>query len=281
MMLSRCALLLLGAAGIASCSASLARADEKGEKILQEAYQKLYAAKTYSADLNMVTKSPGKPDTEQKAHVQAQKPNLLRYQAMAVKDGKNAAQVVSDGKNVYTFPVLNNMYMRQQVAAEPENLPGNWEGEVDAFFGGVKLLSQVSADYAGTDIVDGVPCDLVKTKTTDAQNQRIITYAIGQKDHLIHRSTWQYPNQPTVSNIVSNIRLGGEVAAAQFAFAPPKGATEYSPEAMMRKLEENLVAVGEEAPPFEATDPVTNSRFSLAQMMDKKKAVLVNFWFYG
>lgn len=85
----------------------------------------------------------------------------------------------------------------------------------------------------------------------------------------------------TRTNRLTNLKLGGPAASTLFAFVPPKDATLYDPAAILREMEKKLVAVGEDAPPFEVSDPKSKSRVSLAKMLDGRKAVLVNFWFYN
>ena len=281
MIYSRHALLLGSALGLASLAAFPARADEKGDKILREAFQKLHAARSFTADLASEFKVNGQPAEPGKGRVQALKPNRLRVELTATSNGKpQKIQLISDGKSYYTYSGGVN-YFRQTVKASPDGFQGNWEGEIDAFFGGAKSAEALTADYVGTERVNSVLCDLIKAKAKNAQTGSGVTYAIGQKDKLIYRSANQMNAQVLITNTLSNIRLGADIAPTQFAFVPPKGAKMYDPDAEMRQMEAKLVAPGQDAPAFEATDPVTNSRFSLADALDKKKAVLVNFWFYG
>lgn len=275
-----------GLVGLASFAALSAQADEKGERILREAFRKLHAAQSMTADLTNELAITGRPTTVWKGAVALKKPNLLRI-TFALQTGSRLQKqlFVSDGKNYYNYTEGAKQYMRQPTPRNATEFGGIWEGEVDSFFGGEKNAEKVNADFAGTETLDGVACDLIRVTTKQAGDNRVLTYAIGQKDRLIYRASWANPVNGTArmtqTNRLRNIKLNGSVETAQFAFVPPKNVALYDPEAEMRAMEGKLVSVGKEAPAFELTDPQAKNRISLAKMLDGRKAVLVNFWFYG
>jgi outer membrane lipoprotein-sorting protein len=275
-----------GLIGLASCAALSAQADEKGEKILREAFRKLHKAQSLTADLTTQRTLTGQPDVMGKGTIALKKPNFLSVTVSMQANARTMKQTfVSDGKNYFNYFDGSKTYQSQPTEKKPTQFTGNWEGEVDAFFGGEATADAYNADYAGKETLDGIPCDLIRITWKQEGGNRVLTYAIGQKDRLIHRTSWtakvDEKRSLTQTNRLKNIKLNSAVPSKTFAFVPPKGATLYDPQSAFRAMEARLVKVGEEAPAFELTDPQAKSRFSLAKMLDGRKAVLVNFWFYN
>lgn len=272
--------------GLASATALTAQADEKGENILRESFRKLHQAQSLTADLATEQKITGQPAEQGKGTLALKKPNLLRV-VLSVQSGARTVKqtFVSDGTNYFNYLEGAKNYMRQPSAKNPTEFTGVWEGEVDAFFGGEANADKVNADFAGTETVDGVLCNLVRVTAKQSADSRVLTYAIGQKDHLVHRTSWttRLNDQLTLTqtNRLSNLHLNASTPSDLFAFVPPKDATLYDPVVELQNMEKKLVPVGEEAPAFELTDPKSKSRFSLVKALDGRKAVLVNFWFYN
>jgi outer membrane lipoprotein-sorting protein len=286
MKLRRRILLMSSLMGLTSCAALSAHADEKGEKILREAFRKLHKAQSLTADMVTERTLTGQPSMPGKGTLALKKPNFLNVTVSVQANSRTMKQTyVSDGKNYFNYFDGSKNYMRQPTAKKPTEFTGDWEGEVDAFFGGEASADKYTADFAGTETLDGIPCDLIRIGWKQPGGNRVLTYAIGQKDRLIHRTSWtaklDETRTLTQTNRLKNIKVNGTIAAKTFAFVPPKGTTIYDPQEAMRAMEARLVAVGKEAPAFELTDPQAKTRFSLAKMLDGRKAVLVNFWFYN
>jgi len=272
--------------GLASFASLSAQADEKGEKILREAFQKLHQAQSMTAELTTERTITGQPDAGGTGTIALKKPNLLNVTLTSQAGARRLKQMfVSDGNNYFNYTDGAKNYMRQPAPKNPTEFGGEWEGEVDAFFGGAANADKVNAGFAGTETVDVTPCDLIRVTSKAGGDNRVLTYAIGQKDRLIHRSSWTTKLDEKVSmtqvNRLRNIKLNRPAATSLFAFDPPKDAKLYDPQAAFKEMEAKLVAVGTEAPAFELTDPQAKTRFSLAKMLDGRKAVLVNFWFYN
>lgn len=250
---------------------ALSHADEKGDAILKAAFEKLHAAKTLSMDVSIsnsfaLTKI-------QKGTVVAKKPNFLRAELM--KQG--GVLMVSDGKNSYQLPNGSKQYFKSPVDAKPQEMQGFWEGEVDSFFGGVAGLKGVETTYSGHEKVGGVECDVVIAK----KESRTFRYSVGTSDHLIYRNEFTIGKDQTgkevkQTSLITNIKLNAAIGAKVFAFAPPPGAKLYEQPDYNAKL----VAVGKAAPAFSLPSP-HGETVSLASAKKDKKAVLVNFWFYG
>lgn len=279
--------ILLGAlVGFGSGGAVAAHADEKGAALLRNAFSKLHEAQTMTADLTIDQKVTGQAIEKSKGTVTLKKPNYLNV-TLSSQEGPRTVKrtFVSDGTNYFIYSEGSKNYTRQPVAGTPTAIPGEWEGEVNAFFGGDALAIKLKADFAGTETIEGTDCNLIRVNPALETGNRILTYAIGRQDHLIRRTSWTLKLDDklvvTHTTTLSNVKLNGPAATSLFAFGPPKDSTLFDPEAQLRNMEKQLVSVGEDAPPFELTDPRSKGRVSLAKVMDGRKAVLVNFWFYN
>lgn len=260
-----------------------ARADEKGQAVLREAFKTLQDAKTLTADLSVsVANAPGPTPQSLKGKVTLMKPNYLRVEL----EGPEGQSFFADGKNYYMYSTAAKRYVRQSLSPNPTEFQGLWEGEIDAFFGGVKSAEKVTATYVGTEKIGDVECDVVKVEMKDPD--RTAVYAIGKTDRLIRRAALSFPvpNREPVkqTNTLTNIKLNVSKTAADFEFKPPADAQLFDPEKEMeeqiRQLESTLLAVGEKAPEFDLPMS-TSGRLSLSDARKEKKAVLVNFWFYN
>lgn len=252
--------------------------------------QKASQARTLTASITLETKS-GKMTASYKGSVSLQKPNKLHLE-ISNKPQQNLPEgkvtMVSDGKNRYSYmSVVPQTYYKQPITSNDEALTG-FGGDIEYFFTGDKKLTGLKVTFTGTETVNGILCDIVKT----TQAGRTTTYAIGHSDKWVYRSSssQKFNEQMSLTQTVQlqNIKVNVDLSPSLFAFVPPKGAKLFDPADMqkqmgegMKQYEAKLVKVGEEAPAFELTNPKDKSRFSLAKAMDGRKVVLVNFWFYG
>ena len=226
-------LLVLGTA-----SASV-RADEKGERILREAYKTLNAAQTMTAKIT-VTGQPedGRMIVLEKGEVMASKPNLLmvRLTRQTEKGPSKIAEIyAATGKDYFTYNGADNSYLKRKLEDKPTDFPGAWEGEIDSFFGGEKNMDKGTADYSGMEKVGDMDCNVIKTKLkpVGAAPERVITYYVGQKDHLIHRTSWveqaQDGESVVVANTLTDINLKADKKPEDFQYEPPKDAKIVKP----------------------------------------------------
>ena len=258
------------AAVLAVVAAGWASADEKGETTLRQAYQTLHAAKSFTAT---ITASMSGDNQTINGTVAAMKPNFLQVEL------KPPAGVtfIADGKNYFVYQGESKQYFKMPLAVAPTEFQGMWEGEIDSFFGGEKSLPKGTITSLGSGKVGTVDCDRVKVEPTG--NGATLTYWIGKADHLIHRTEMirsANGQSMTQTNTLSNIKLNAPKKAADFAFDPPRGAKLFE----QPDYEAKLVPVGNLAPRFLAPAP-TGGDVALTDALKGKKAVLVNFWFYG
>lgn len=247
---------------------SSAPADEKGVATLKAAYKKLHEAKTLTFDLAIENKFPGAPGPiKWTGTVTAMKPNFVKVELK----GDFAPSFFADGKEYHI--VSQGRAQKLPLAPEPKELQGVWEGELDAFYGGEALVDKAVATHMGVQKVGTVDCEIVKSvmKTPD----RTAVYLIGQADRLIYRMTLTIPTpngEVGQTNDISNVKLNTPRVAADFAYKGPAAAADPS--------EAALLAVGKDAPEFALPTP-EGGNVALADRRKGKKAVLVNFWFYG
>lgn len=264
-------------AGLAAILAAAAPvwSDAKGEALLRGAMKKLHAARTYRAQLVSTALSPGQPEQRRTGTISAMKPNYLRVEIKG-SGTQGGMLFAADGKKYTLYSEDAKQYRSEDLAADPKEFQGQWEGEVDAFFGGDKNVPASGATHTGTAAVDGVDCDLVKIVPGEG---RTIVYAIGKTDGLIHqtRMIFENPNGETVmTNTLTGITLNAASKAADFAFIPPAGAR-----ALTRpNFDATLIPVGKPAPDFQLPQP-GGQLLSLEKTLKEKKAVLINFWFYN
>lgn len=260
---------VLGALTMTVFSAgSTAFADAKGEEALKAAFKKLGAAKTLTFDMATENKSPGAPaPITWKGKVAAMKPNFLSV-AMT---GQLAPSFYADGKDYY-MPSQGGM-QKVPLEAKPTELQGVWEGEVDAFFGGEKLVDKVKATYSGAEKIGEVDCDVIRVEMKEPD--RAVVYAIGKEDHVIRRANITIPSamgEQVQINTLTNVKFDVPKTAADFKYTGP--AAKEDP------YEAALLPVGKDAPDFNLPTP-TGDKLGLSDARKGKKATLVNFWFYG
>lgn len=266
---------LLGAAALL-LAAVPGQTDARGEEILRNAMKKLHAAETYSAELTFTSSRPGQAGSKSQGTLLAMKPNLLRVEIKAPAEAGGSVLFAADGKHYNIYIGRANQYLREDLDPAPTEFRGQWEAEVDAFFGGDRGLPKSGASHTGTARVAGVECDLVKIEPAKG---RSTIYAVGKADGLIHQtriviSTPQ--GDAVMTNTLTNIKLNAPRKPAEFAFTPPAGARLFE----QPNYEKSLIPVGKPAPDFQLPQP-GGQLLSLEKTLKEKKAVLVNFWFYN
>lgn len=207
---------LLAAAGV-RCTA-----DARGVAILKQAFATLHAAHTLRARV-VRTDLQGRLSSEHEGMLLAMKPNYLKYELQ----GRMGVTFVSDGKSYYIFTRGGQFYQKMPVDPHPTEFLGEWEGEIDAFFGGPALVDKVQATYAGTTRFAGQVCDLVRAVMKDPD--RTVVYTIGHSDHLIYRAALtitQGARSTTQTNTLLDIKLNGPMKPGEFRFTARPGMRE-------------------------------------------------------
>jgi outer membrane lipoprotein-sorting protein len=256
-------------------AAPLARADEKADALLGEVMAKTKAATTLKADMEMTLSGEGK-DIKSTGTVTLKKPNLARIQLT----GPIAQTIASDGKTLWT---LNAAGSYRKAPADPQgrNINTLWAFPVAFFFQpNTNFFGPASSPrtrYVGADTIGGKTFQVVEVSGEKPMPHTVLMY-IGP-DKLFHRTVValkQGDKTMTYTAALSNVETGAPVAAAAFAYTPPKTAKPYEPP----NYEANLVPVGKKAPAFDLPTPA-GGKLALENTLKNKKAVLVNFWFYN
>lgn len=225
--------IVVGSILMAFGSASLAVADAKGEKIMREALVKLNSAQAMTAKFTQTTVAPDQPfKLTLNGTIAVMKANYIRVRITGeTPDHKKIERVyASNGAEYITYFGENSTYRKDRLDPKPQEFSGEWEAEVDGFFGGVDLLKRGIPVYKGVDKVGSVPCDVITFNATprDGVAARVMTYYIGQKDHLFYRASYPVPSTNNVrltqTNTLSDINLSAKLSVKDFAYTPPSGA---------------------------------------------------------
>ena len=266
-------LALAGAAAIVAAVGTRGAADEKGDALLKAAFGKLHSAKSFSAKVEQAVKTPD-GERSSKGRILAMKPNYFRFELEA----QGAPIYVSDGTNYFNYAVGRPNFMKMPIEKNAKQMMGPWEGEVDAFFGGAEAGEKSEAAVTGSEKVNGIDSHLLTVKMKNPD--RTVVYAIGKEDMKIHRSVLTMPTPDgkefVQTNTLTDIKLDPTLSAADFAFKAPAGVTEF----VRQDPNAKLIPVGKKAPEFSLPTP-TGKTISLKEGLSRKKALLVNFWFYN
>lgn len=274
--------LWIGVALLAALGTNRVRADEKADALLKEVDQVTKATKTLAADLNMSErfKTPdGKEQTMKMAGtLKLRKPNLARID---FTEGGYAKTIASDGKNLYTL-MPNNQYQKSAVDAQGKAINALWAAPVSMFFGGQATgifggESNPETSYMGKQTVDGIEYEVVqlKGKGQPAYTMNLFI-APNRLATRMDAEITQGSQTFKLDAALKNVKVNAVLPETAFAYAPPKGATAY----VQPDYNKNLLPVGSAAPRFALSAP-TGGKIALEDALKGKKAVLVNFWFYG
>lgn len=257
-----------------------ARADEKGEALLREVTGATKKVKSLSADLKIAYRF-GKNNSKMTGALAVQRPNLARIDV----SGQPVEQmVVSNGKTLYLVMKGQKQYMKQPADPNGANIQGAsliaslfFTPQLETILAGLAGTTTVSPTLKGTLQREGVRYQRLEV-TGNAGKNRLTLYISPKK--LVQGILFEQKNgdeSMQMEEFLSNLKVGTKLPARLFAYTPPVGFKVYEQPDFNAKL----LAVGAEAPPFELSRPDDKSKFSLAKMLEGRKAVIVNFWFYG
>jgi peroxiredoxin len=129
---------------------------------------------------------------------------------------------------------------------------------------------------------DGVEYDVVQLNVTTPVAYSGKLYIAPNK--LATRLEVNYPPTPDtlatkLEVVLTNVKIDRPLPADTFAYTLPKDATPYKGHSI-EDYNSMLLPVGSVAPSFAVAAPI-GGRVELADALKGKKAVLINFWFYG
>lgn len=258
------------------------RADKKGEALLGEVTQATKKAKSLTADLKGSYRFGGET-RKMSGKVSLQRPNLAHIDLNVAPMGQ---MLISNGKDVFMVMKEQKQYMKQKAAPNGENIQS---GILSGMFFNPDIKATL-ANFAtqggapvwkGTEARNGVKYQVLEIASKGEDKTRIRVF-VGPKK-LIEGIAMERSMQGQtvkIEEFFTNVKVNTRLAASRFAFKPPAG---FKPFEMStpQSYDAKLLAVGAEAPAFELTKPDDKSKVSLAKMLEGRKAVLVNFWFYG
>lgn len=268
---------------LTSCMAAAPlRADQKAETVLRETKIAFKNAQTLTANYRGYVKQNGKT-ANSSGTLQLKKPGMGALKLA----GPDNIMIAANGKTVYqTLP--GNQYVKiseaqgglQALAAR--GLP------IALFFGVMKSsvvdlsLPSLNPTYVGTKTIEGVKCDVVQIVGKSSFNYTLKLF-IRSDNHLMTRTEINAEKNGSKlfqSQDFLNYKLNAPIANGSFAMSLPKGATLYAPPTQQEDPSDGLIPVGKLAPSFSIPNPA-GGNVNLADSLRGKKAVLVNFWFYG
>jgi len=191
--------------------------------------------KTLTADFSYVVNDAVGGLRKDSGTVRLMKPN---YAAIAFDTGlPTATEIHSDGQTLWTYHPATHLYEREEADPQGKNINVWRLITVGGFFSVYTWVRQgIYADpselhYRGKEIVDGVECDVLEHLMTGHLHGKPVPF--DQKvffgpDGLIRRFTLDFTidGKPgTEYADLTNIRLGTPMLPADFAYAPPVGAS--------------------------------------------------------
>jgi outer membrane lipoprotein-sorting protein len=266
------------AAAACLVAAAGARADSRADALIKRATALTAKAKTLQADL--ILHEQGK--TEQ-AKLRLMKPNLAHIKMLQPsEDGPET--VVSDGKTVFIAGNAMGETLCARMPAPPRGLPflaSSFDVDpIAVFFEPQRLQNGATRTYVGTQKVGGRSYQVVRLTARARPEQLLYIGASGLIEGWARARRQAVGEKSTAAAMwLHNTRANAPMPAGQFTYTPPeRGAAPR--EQPGSPYEQGLVPVGQKAPPF-ALPALTGNKFALSDALKGKRAVLVNFWFYG
>jgi outer membrane lipoprotein-sorting protein len=269
-----------GAAAAALLVAAGARADEKGDAVVAKARTALAKVKSLQADVEQSINQGGQTSTN-KGRVTALKPGLVKFQLLG-PDGKPVQVLYGDPKKMTVVMPGQKQYMSQP-GLTTEAFLGQMLPQVAGVLNPTGFLKDQKVRYVGAEPISGQTYEVVESAVEGPGAQPATTkhyfdaagLPVGAEQKL------KFGTEEVTQLIwLRNIKLNPAVTPQQMAFVPPAGYKKFDPSSGMADLEKKLLKVGAAAPDFQLPQP-GGARLELSEARKGKKAVLINFWFYG
>jgi outer membrane lipoprotein-sorting protein len=257
---------LVGAA--CAVAATAASADTKGDALLRKARATLTHTRSLKANLDVKAGSQALTGT-----VEALKPNLGRVTLNSPGNGE--MQRISTGKEMFMVMPADKTYQKVGGGAGMERALGLLPNDpINLFFHPSDLAARSRTRYLGAKKVGGKAYDVVEVKSKEIPfTQQLYINAAGFPEGVV--MTVPGAEKQTIRFWLKDVKLNAALTGAQFAYMPPADFT------LPKGPEESLLPVGQAAPDFNLDQPGGQGLYSLESARKEKKAVLVNFWFYG
>ena len=267
----------MAAGGLLLSAAAAGHADPKSDALFAKA--KAVAARTQALDTE-VSYEMGGAGAGQKLSgtIKALKPNFWDLRISSA-DGKMDEHLLSDGKTLFNIMEAKKQYMKLG-SAEASMLGQMGIPAVALLLAPKSLPSTRGSHYIGTITGSGRQYDVVKLPAVEGlpPGSSVKVYfgpsGLPEGQEMVMKSGGQTITQKVW---LRKINLKPELTEKQFAYTPPADFKVFE----QPNLEADLLAVDKEAPDFLLPQPGGGTQLALSDARKGKKAVLVNFWFYG
>lgn len=264
----------LGVCGLvlaALIAPSAARGDEAADRLVGRVREATKSARSLRAEFTY-TEVDGEARTSYAGRVRLMRPNYAFMESMGEK---YALIVASDGASLYVVNEDGKTYRRR--GAQPGRVR-LWSetSPATAFFDVDAALAGGERRHAGREVVQGRAYDVLEVKHPDPpQTRRFFVGGSGMIERTVE--LYDFPKgRFTKETHLKEVDTTAAMAASDFAYAPPDG---YAAQEVRKEDERELLAVGEAAPGFRLPRS-GGGLVELAGSLKRRKAVLLNFWFY-
>lgn len=233
-----------------------------GAKILSAVNSRLETAQTLSGSADVAF---GMGSTKEKISLnfKYKKPNMGELRIVSGPPAMPKTRMLSNGQSSWAIDEEKKSYIK--MAGQPASAPPGMEAMV-----GQKSSYKVTS--AKAEALDGVNCVRLELATEAVSLKR--TLWVDPAANVILKVS-EGENQTIV---YSGLRFDEPMADALFTFTPGKDYKEQ--ETGGDSFEAKLLKVGSKAPNWTLKMP-NGKMMSLAQALKGKKALVLNFWFYG
>jgi outer membrane lipoprotein-sorting protein len=249
--------------------AGLARADVKSDAVFKKARAAAAGAKTLEADV--VLNAGGRA---MNATLAAAKPNkgILTLRG---PDGKAMQTMISTGTDTYMVMDAQKMYQKMPGTAGAQMIGAFPGSPIDAFFQPKNIGATGKSKYIGPTKVGGKTYQVVQVTGAPGPGgqggQKLFFGAGGLMEGI---ELAGMPGGGKLTMWLKNMKVNGPLDQKRFAYTPP---ADYNTQ---KGPEDSLLPEGKDAPDFRLPQ-LGGTELALSDARKDKKAVLINFWFYG
>ena len=245
-----------------------ARADEQAEKLIREVTTRSASLKSMTGVASITATTGGQKEVLSGAF-RLMKPNK------AFVEMKGASPLTVSSNGVETILLMpGNQYTKMTPGPKGEGIPTSVL-QVSLFFDPARFFSGLKTykrSYGGKEKMGGLDYDLLLFSNDAAK----LTFYVGPDKVIKRVKAYSEMQKAAFVSEISNVRLNPSLTKAAFAYTLPRNAKLME----TPNYDAKLVAVGEFAEKFDLAR-LDQDHLTFDDAAKGKKAVLVNFWFYG
>jgi outer membrane lipoprotein-sorting protein len=238
----------------------------KAKELLEAAGKALKEAKA----IRFEYASQWKGTVDQKCKVTFQRPNLGRLE---IKAYDQEYLYILDGKTLWMYMPSSKQYMKMEQSEGIQNALGVGPLSNLYFSPATELLTDATDLKVKEEKLGEEKVSVISWKATEAEHRLWIDANKAVRKYELKMTVEDETYEQTIE--YGKVEIDPKLEKDAFAFTPPKDATEFKQDDDPSGA---LIAVGEDAPDFEATD-LEGKKVKLSDY--KGKTVILNFWFYG